>query len=346
MPRRQAERGGAGAGRGGEPLENGPPAGASPGEERPEAGNPGTDAGGGLVAEAARVIREALDSPRPPSGLPEALAGNAELHRLLADVQALREFVYALADGDLSGTLKVKGFLAGALKRLQAHLKHVTWQTQMVAAGDFSQRLDFMGEFSTAFNEMTVQLELAMQQIRDSEERYRLLAAVDQLTGLDNRRHFFELAEDAFNRAERYARPVSLLLVDLDHFKQVNDRYGHPCGDAVLREAAQRLKAKLRDVDRLCRFGGEEFIGLLPDVDVLQAAQAAERLRRSLEQAPVLFEGTSIPVTASFGVSAYQGAGASGQVPTEVLDKIVAAADRALYVAKRKGRNQVQVEMG
>jgi len=338
----QSKRGGAAPGSDDEPRAAGR-TGEGAEAERPGA-IPGADPGDGGVAEAVHIIREAMDAPHLLSAVPARLAGNEEFQGLLADIQALRKFVYALSDGDLSNVLMVKGYLAGALKRLQAHLRHVTWQTQMVAAGDFSQRLDFMGEFSTAFNEMTVQLELTMQQLRESEERYRLLACVDQLTGLENRRRFFELASAEFNRAERYSRSVSLVMIDLDLFKLVNDRYGHPCGDAVLQEAAQRLRAQLRDVDRLCRFGGEEFIALLPDVGLEQAAQAAERLRRSLEQAPVRAGAEDIPMTASFGVAAYQGLGATGQVPTQVLDQVIAQADRALYCAKRNGRNQVCVD--
>ncbi|MBF0480406.1 MAG: PAS domain S-box protein [Desulfovibrionaceae bacterium] len=122
---------------------------------------------------AVRVVREAFFAQKPSAEPPGSLSGNRELAKVLEDVLAVRDSLMAMANGDLSKTIAVKGFLGGSLKMLQAHLNHLTWQTKMVAKGDFSQRVDFMGEFAEAFNDMVAQLDEARKKITESEERYR-----------------------------------------------------------------------------------------------------------------------------------------------------------------------------
>jgi PAS domain S-box-containing protein len=122
---------------------------------------------------AIRVVREAFFSAKPASDLPACLAGRPEIGKVLGDILAVRAALIAMANGDLSTAIAIKGFLGGSLKMLQAHLNHLTWQTKMVAKGDFSQRVDFMGEFAAAFNDMVAQLDEARRKITESEERYR-----------------------------------------------------------------------------------------------------------------------------------------------------------------------------
>ena len=160
-------------------------------------------------------------------------------------------------------------------------------------------------------------------------------AETDPLTGLRNRRSALELALKEFDRYRRRRHPVSVLLIDIDHFKEVNDGHGHAAGDAVLQEVAKSLTSGLRPYDTLARWGGEEFLVLSPHCSFSDALGLAERLRKILSQSPLaLPEGGALPVTASFGV-----AGAS--IVADTLEAVARSADRALYLAKKRGRNLV-----
>jgi diguanylate cyclase (GGDEF)-like protein len=137
-------------------------------------------------------------------------------------------------------------------------------------------------------------------------------------------------------RLERFGGELAIVVADLDWFKDVNDRFGHPSGDAVLRELAQLLQETVRDVDLAGRWGGEEFLVILPGTDLAGGAQVAERLRLALARRIVLSaDGTPIPVTASFGVAATP--------PASTASELFSAADAALYEAKRNGKNRVEV---
>lgn len=312
------------------------------------------------------VLKDTNPSAEPPESLQSASCFEDLYHALLQ----LRTFVLALANGDLSRQLRMKGYTAGALKTLQAHLSHLTWQTQMVAKGDFSQRVDFMGEFSKAFNSMVDQLSATLQdlqnkeeeltranaelqqevqqrrkteeELRRSEERYRQLASKDPLTGLANRRRFFGLALTELQRCCRYGHSMALIMLDVDHFKHVNDTYGHAVGDIVLQGVAARTREALRTVDLMARYGGEEFVLLLPETDEDGALQLAERLRASLADAPLPIGTGNILVTASFGVCSFWPLANCNSTPT-LLERLVNTADQALYDAKHNGRNRVEL---
>ncbi len=174
---------------------------------------------------------------------------------------------------------------------------------------------------------------------RDRETRYQEMASTDSLTGLTNRRRFLEIAERELARSRRYGSPLALVLVDLDHFKAVNDRFGHLAGDQVLVAAARALAGGLRDVDVIARHGGEEFAILLPETDGPGGREVAERCSHLLAstEIPVETTGPSVTITASMGVAAVGGAiGMS-------LDEMLRRADAALYAAKRAGRDRVEV---
>jgi diguanylate cyclase (GGDEF)-like protein len=177
-----------------------------------------------------------------------------------------------------------------------------------------------------------------LRRLHDREAHLEMLSKTDPLTGITNRREFFEALEREIGRAERRRAPLAVAILDLDHFKAINDGHGHLAGDAVLVAAAGRLAGELRREDVLARWGGEEFVLLLPDTDADGARVVAERCRARLHAEPVDFEGTAIEVTASFGVAARLAgaAAASGEA-------LVRAADEALYRAKREGRNRVEV---
>jgi diguanylate cyclase (GGDEF)-like protein/PAS domain S-box-containing protein len=171
--------------------------------------------------------------------------------------------------------------------------------------------------------------------VRDisAEKRNRaelqVLATRDALTGLLNQRVFHEQLRDEIARAERHGRPLSIAIFDLDHFKAINDRHGHPTGDAVLRDVARRLQSLVRDGEHLARIGGEEFARILPDATGIGAFAAAERTRRAISAEPFPGVGT---LTLSAGVCELAEAGS--------LERLYEYADRALYAAKQQGRDR------
>ncbi|MEA4908453.1 MAG: diguanylate cyclase [Anaerolineaceae bacterium] len=174
------------------------------------------------------------------------------------------------------------------------------------------------------------------------EEQLRDLAVTDPLTGLMNRRRFFELAEEEYHRAQREQRPLSLIMFDVDEFKQVNDRFGHQIGDQVLRGLVQQVRKSLRDSDIMARYGGEEFVILLPHMGIQQAGQIAERICRSLCQERLEAGPDQVRISISMGVSDL-----GGLVPDDqTLDRLLDNADQALYHAKKTGRNRVCVWTG
>jgi diguanylate cyclase (GGDEF)-like protein len=179
-----------------------------------------------------------------------------------------------------------------------------------------------------------VQTEIALLQVQHANHELERLAATDPLTGAANRRHFGERVQAEISRAQRQGTALSVLAMDLDHFKLVNDRYGHLAGDEVLKAFVDGIKNELRPVDLVGRFGGEEFMVLLPGPAEEPAFRVAERLRRLVGQMQIIVDGTTLQVTVSIGVAQY---GGDGTTPEELFK----AADRRLYQAKLKGRNQV-----
>lgn len=171
------------------------------------------------------------------------------------------------------------------------------------------------------------------------ELRLEEQAHIDPLTGIANRRRLEQEARDEVERARRFNRPLSLMIMDLDHFKGVNDRYGHPFGDKVLRTLADLGRANLRQTDLFARVGGEEFVVLMPETTAEAAAQLGERLRGLLAATPVIDGEHAVTVTVSVGIAAH------GQdAPT--MEALMAMADKALYEAKAQGRDRVVIGRG
>ncbi|WP_342131409.1 sensor domain-containing diguanylate cyclase [Hydrogenophaga sp. OTU3427] len=176
------------------------------------------------------------------------------------------------------------------------------------------------------------------ERVLERTQALELLSTTDALTGTRNRRHLMEQATREMARAQRYGRPLSCLLFDIDHFKRINDNHGHAAGDRMLVALCQTVQAMLRPADTLARFGGEEFVVLLPDTDAEHARQAAERLREQVEQTevPVPGEASPLRLTISVGV-------ATLSVLNADVDALFRAADAAMYRAKTGGRNRVEV---
>ncbi len=194
------------------------------------------------------------------------------------------------------------------------------------------------------------QVAIALENSRLFEETRRL-ATIDSLTELLNRRHFMELTRHEFQRASRYKKPLSIMMLDIDHFKRINDTYGHLIGDQVLEKIAAICKENLRSADISGRYGGEEFVFLLPetplkssndknietkDLDPLPAQIVAERLRQKVAETSIGTEFGKLSITVSLGVAEYTPA-------ITDIEKVIDLADRALLQAKSQGRNCVVI---
>jgi diguanylate cyclase (GGDEF)-like protein len=174
------------------------------------------------------------------------------------------------------------------------------------------------------------------EELITAREGMRYAATRDSLTGLLNRREILEFLERDFARARREKRPLSVMMVDIDHFKSVNDELGHGAGDDVLREVAKRLKAQLRTYDGLGRYGGEEFLIILPGCDLTTALIRADQIRSGVSRTAISTAKMARKITLSIGVAVGR-----GEVSLE-LDALLSQADSALYKAKNAGRDQVQ----
>jgi diguanylate cyclase (GGDEF)-like protein len=170
--------------------------------------------------------------------------------------------------------------------------------------------------------------------IRYGLHRAKLLSETDELTGIFNMRGFVVLANRLFAQAQRYERSASFLMVDSDNLKQVNDQHGHEAGNRLLKHLVKAVQAQLRFTDVAARYGGDEFVVMLPDTPLRGALEVAERIRHAIEETPFTAEAGRVPCTVSIGVASYPEDGRS-------MDALLARADRALYLAKEGGRNRV-----
>ena len=276
-----------------------------------------------------KAIKSIL-TDRQPKPLPLQDSEDPAASELYEVIKDLREFTLALVQGDLSATLRHKGYLAGTLKSMQANLRHLTWQTQRISQGDFTQKVDFMGDFSAAFNSMTLQLKEAREQLEEANRICALRADTDGLTGLYNHAFLMNTLEAEIARATRYGTALSIVMLDIDHFKKFNDTYGHQTGDAVLAQVSALTRLALRQTDTAGRYGGEEFMLVLPGTDHGGALNMAERIRALIEVTP--FTDANLQVTVSAGIAALDG---------QKMVELIQQADDRMYDAKRNGRNQV-----
>ncbi|WP_372880254.1 diguanylate cyclase [Psychromonas sp.] len=195
-----------------------------------------------------------------------------------------------------------------------------------------------VAEKTKALQELNESLERKIKErtrkIERSKEILQNVAFKDNLTDIFNRHYLFEASEPLLNRANEFNEPLSLLLIDIDHFKKVNDTYGHLIGDNILKFFVVNIQKVLRTDDIFVRYGGEEFVVLLPKVNIDESLIVAEKLRRIVEQDSYRNNQLNIPITISIGVSQYQ--------HPETLEKLISRADLGLYRAKQNGRNQVQ----
>lgn len=203
---------------------------------------------------------------------------------------------------------------------------------RIILAYDITDRKKLEGELKTANQALQTQLE------ENERLRFQLQeqAIRDPLTGVFNRRYFAEALDNETARAVRENSPFSIIILDVDHFKRINDSHGHKCGDYVLQALAKYLTQNTRRSDIVCRFGGEEFVILMPDASADSAQERAELFRKEFEARVNLCEGNSIQVTFSAGVASFPAHAGSGE-------SLLGCADQALYRSKAAGRNRVTV---
>jgi diguanylate cyclase (GGDEF)-like protein len=236
--------------------------------------------------------------------------------------------------------------VADALKawpKLASLIKPVTKAYHLEMRKDMSDphqwfRIDFLPLQDSGLNfsgQMIIFRDIT--ELKAAEEKLNRLATTDDLTGLWNRRYFMQASEKELKRAQRYGHFFSMIMIDIDWFKDVNDTYGHSAGDKTLQDLAGLITSRLREVDVTARLGGEEFGVLLPSTNLDCAFNLAEDIREIVENTPVVYEGKEIFVTVSGGVTTYHSS-ISG------IEDMLKAADQALYRAKANGRNQTMVK--
>jgi len=174
-----------------------------------------------------------------------------------------------------------------------------------------------------------------LQDLRQRVDKLSELVSHDSLTGLFNYRHFSGTLPAVLERTRRSLQPACLILVDLDHFKKINDTWGHQVGDLALQHAARLMQQQVRIVDTVCRYGGEEFAIILPDTSLRQAVAVAERIRKAIEETALVFAEGELSFTASLGVDVYLPSSSRSQ------EALIESTDKLLYQAKESGRNRV-----
>ena len=180
--------------------------------------------------------------------------------------------------------------------------------------------------------------------LKEANEAIRVLSITDTMTGCYNRTYMDAQFPNELQRAARYGHPISVLMVDIDHFKEVNDTYGHQAGDQVLKAFVETLCRSIRSgVDWIARYGGEEFIVVLPETNFESAQLLAERLRTKISEEIISYKGNEIRITASFGVTGFpSGQGRTGSLEGFSHEAMIRVADKCLYAAKNEGRNRVR----
>lgn len=321
----------------------------------------------------ARDLVAYLSSLLNSQAVPEKHEGLSDIEgfdKLYNTILTLREVLQSFSVGEVEQPIKIRGYAAGCLKALQAHLRHLVWQVEQVANGDFSQRVEFFGEFSTSFNSMVVQLDTVLNELRQKEEtlsklterlqreaelrkkamdalaqseaKYKHLAEYDPLTNCMNRRSFLANATEILERATVRNIPCCIAIMDIDHFKRLNDTYGHAVGDEVLKHVTNIGKQQLRESDMIARFGGEEFLFLFYNTNLENGTLAAERINKAIANTPYYEpeKDLDITCTVSIGVCLVP-PHCTAPRDEDFIQRAVNIADAAMYTSKRTGRNKV-----
>lgn len=275
------------------------------------------------LAEAAdtidRLLKTSTARPLRPSALTAELQTFAEqFDRLLDALAVWQRFATALGNGNLRQDPPPRAHLLDPLKQLQSSLRHLTWQTQRIAAGDLEQQVDFLGDFSRAFNQMID----ALRDKRAAEDKVRYLSEHDALTGLYNRTFFEAELERLRSAPQDY--PVSVVIADLDGLKVVNDTLGHQVGDLLIQKSAQIIQHGANTEGLLARIGGDEFVVLSWCTDAAQTETLIGRIRTAMEAFNRRESMFRLSISLGAGIAATPAA----------LDPALHQADKAMYEDK------------
>jgi diguanylate cyclase (GGDEF)-like protein len=291
-----------------------------------------------LVADDSRVVIAVIAGYLRKAGYEVRSVENGAQALALLDTDAFDAIITDLGMPELDGFGVLEAVRSRSLLTEVIVLTGANDMTSAIRALRLGAH-DFLTKPPAGPDEVVLTVDRAVEKKRLRETNIRLmqeleaLSRVDALTGVANRRVFDEALAAETSRAQRYGYPISLALLDIDHFKLVNDTHGHPAGDAVLKQFARLVSGELREHEVIHRYGGEEFAVLLPHTDLPGAMTAAGRWLKHLARTPFKIDAKSLIVTASAGVATLQGRDLVGS-------DLVARADAALYAAKRGGRNR------
>jgi len=270
-----------------------------------------------------------------------ALFSRVLAHRITHPVTQVIARTGEIARGELKGEVAVTSGdeleeLAGAVNRMAGDLleSQTRREQAMHELADANLHLEArIAERTAELSQLNAALREEIEERKSAEQRLEKAATSDFLTGLLNRPAMLRLLEQESGRVHRTTGPYSVALADLDHFKPINDRYGHAVGDQALTRIADLLRSSLRRQDAICRWGGDELLIFLPETTLAGAAEAAEKVRHRLTEAPLLFDGEELHLSVSIGVAE--------AARDEAVTEVVRRADEALYRAKQAGRNRV-----
>jgi diguanylate cyclase (GGDEF)-like protein len=270
---------------------------------------------------------DVLGACRAVSGIDLVVFQELEATTAFRSIRELRNTVLIIT---LGGALLVTGLGWALVVRLIRPIEALIEGARAVSSGVYTHHVkvatrDEIGYLSAVFNEMT-------QALQAAHDHLEQMTRTDELTGLSNRRHLNAALETELARARREKAPLAVLMLDLDHFKAFNDRFGHPEGDTLLKAVADLLRGQLRPTDTVARYGGEEFTMLLPGSPPAEAVRVAERIRYSVGQ--LRMGGSEVPTTGSLGIATWPEDG-------DTAMDLIRAADAALYEAKRRGRDRI-----
>lgn len=300
--------------------------------------------------------------------VPDELQQVEEFAAMLHDFQLIQKHIFSMARGKINEPIPLGGHTGNLLKELQSALQQVVLKARRCTVGDFSSDVGNMGEISEAFDVMgktlqsaltrlerqkdeLMQLSLNLQRevdarihveanLRLEQIRLQKLASTDSLTGLANRRYFFQIAVREIERIRRTGSKACLAMLDIDHFKKLNDSFGHSAGDKALYQIVHTISSLIRPYDLVGRYGGDEFIFLFPETGVDVTYMILERLRDSIEQAHITVGQGDTYITVSIGLTEID---TSLDSSDSALDYAIARADEALYKAKGHSRNYICV---
>lgn len=263
-----------------------------------------------------------------------------EVCRILKNDMQLKDIPVIFLTAKIETEDIVRGFEAGGVDYVLKPFNVVELKVRIKTHLELKKSHDELKRFNKELKKANEELHEANEiiglknlQLKEVMGKLEFISKTDSLTGLFNRRNMIEKIEEELSRYKRNKKPFSIVIADIDFFKNVNDTYGHDCGDFVLKLVSQNLLSAAREQDSIARWGGEEFLMLLPETGTEGAVKMAERARKSIEENVFNYNKISSSVTMTFGVSVYNG--------SEGIDSMIKRADNALYEGKRKGRNCV-----